>query len=116
MCAELPNLDFHAVRGLGSAQGGVRDAVIPIPVSPTANVELKVAVAHGTKHVRSIVDAVVEGNSPYNNYHLIEVMACPGGCIGGGGQAKSLDPDILKKRAASIYGMQHSPSPSLYLS
>jgi NADH-quinone oxidoreductase subunit G len=38
-------------------------------------------------------------------YHFVEMMACPGGCIGGGGEPKSDDPDILKKRSAAIYSM-----------
>lgn len=44
---------------------------------------VKVAIAHGLSHARKLMDQVRRGESPY---HFIEIMACPGGCIGGGGQ------------------------------
>ena len=49
-------------------------------------VELKVAVAHGLKNARTVMDEIAAGKS---EYHFVEVMACPGGCIGGGGQPYS---------------------------
>ncbi|MCF8374371.1 MAG: [FeFe] hydrogenase, group A [Bacteroidales bacterium] len=62
--------------------------------------ELNVAVAHGLKNARIIMDQIAAGESPY---HFIEVMACPGGCIGGGGQPIPTNEEIRKKRIAAIY-------------
>jgi iron-only hydrogenase group A len=86
-------LDFHEVRG----SAGIREATLQI-----GELSVNVAVAHGMKKVRELVDDVVKGNS---KYHLIEVMACPGGCIGGGGEPKTgrFDADVLLKRMQGIY-------------
>ncbi len=62
--------------------------------------ELKVAVAHGLKNARIIMDQIAAGESPY---HFVEIMACPGGCIGGGGQPIPTNEEIRKKRIAAIY-------------
>ena len=70
---ELESIDFHAVRGFG----GIKEATVQI-----GDVAVKVAVAHGLGNARKLMDAVKAGKV---NYHFIEVMACPGGCIGGGG-------------------------------
>ena len=65
-------------------------------------VTARVAVASGLKGARKLMQQVKEGKSPY---HFIEVMACPGGCIMGGGTPRSLySPDVDKKRAKAIYG------------
>lgn len=63
-------------------------------------VEAKVAIAHGLTNARKIMDEIVAGKSPY---HFIEIMACPGGCIGGGGQPIPTTDEIRKKRIAAIY-------------
>jgi NADH-quinone oxidoreductase subunit G/[NiFe] hydrogenase diaphorase moiety small subunit/NADP-reducing hydrogenase subunit HndD len=63
-------------------------------------VELRVAVAHGLINARTIMDEVAEGKSPY---HFIEIMACPGGCIGGGGQPIPTNEEIRNKRTQAIY-------------
>ena len=67
-------VDFHAVRGMK----GFREATINI-----AGIEVKVAVVHGAKNFPAVLNMVREGKSPY---HCIEFMACPGGCVCGGGQ------------------------------
>ncbi|MBB6061621.1 NADH-quinone oxidoreductase subunit G [Thermosipho japonicus] len=90
---KLPKLEFNAVRGLD----GIREAEIDIEGK-----KLKVAIAHGTANVKKLLDDIRDGARYYD---FIEIMACPGGCIGGGGQPKSLDPDILKKRASAIYSI-----------
>lgn len=90
---KLPKLEFNAVRGLD----GIREAEIDIEGK-----KLKVAIAHGTANVKKLLDDIRDG---VRYYDFIEIMACPGGCIGGGGQPKSLDPDILKKRASAIYSI-----------
>ena len=100
---EIPfkNLDVTPVRGME----GVREASIKIenPKPEWAfldGIELKCAVAHGLVNAKIVMDAVKNGSSAY---HFIEIMACPGGCLGGGGQPIPTSPDIRKKRAEAIY-------------
>ena len=100
---EVPfaNLDITPVRGME----GVREASIKIenPLKEWAfldGVELKCAVAHGLINAKTVMDAVKEGTS---GYHFIEFMACPGGCLGGGGQPIPTNPEIRQKRAEAIY-------------
>jgi iron only hydrogenase large subunit-like protein len=71
--AEPPSLDFVAVRGFE----GVKEASVAL-----GDTEVKVAVAHGLGNARRLMDAI---RAKKADYHFIEVMACPGGCIGGGG-------------------------------
>ncbi|MEX1377832.1 MAG: NADH-dependent [FeFe] hydrogenase, group A6 [Eubacteriales bacterium] len=63
-------------------------------------VEVKVAVTSGLAGAAKLLDEVESGDSPY---HFIEVMACPGGCITGGGQPRSEDKDVRRKRMDAIY-------------
>ena len=100
---EVPfkNLDINPVRGMD----GVREASIKIenPVKDWAfldGVELKCAVAHGLVNAQKVMEAIKSGKS---NYHFIEIMACPGGCLGGGGQPIPTSPEIRKKRTEAIY-------------
>jgi NADP-reducing hydrogenase subunit HndD len=62
-------------------------------------VELKVAVAHSLGNARKIIEAVKNGEV----FHFIEVMTCPGGCIGGGGQPRFTDNSVRLKRIQAIY-------------
>jgi NADP-reducing hydrogenase subunit HndD len=95
------NLNITPVRGIE----GVREATIKIE-SPLAEwafldgVELKCAVAHGLVNARKVMEAVKNGTS---QYHFIEIMACPGGCLGGGGQPIPTNPEIREKRMEAIY-------------
>jgi len=91
--------EYMAVRGLE----GVREATVNMN-----GIDVRVAVAHTTGHARKLLDMIKSGEAP--DYHFIEVMACRGGCLGGGGEPKSLDPDVLKKRVKAIYGMDASMS------
>jgi NADH-quinone oxidoreductase subunit G/[NiFe] hydrogenase diaphorase moiety small subunit/NADP-reducing hydrogenase subunit HndD len=100
---EVPfeNMNIEAVRGME----GIREASILIEDTLPAwsfleGVELKVAVAHGLINARTIMDQIAAGESPY---HFIEIMACPGGCIGGGGQPIPTNEKIRKQRVAAIY-------------
>ena len=100
---EVPftNLNIKPVRGME----GVKEATIKIKnVKPEwaflEGVELNVAVAHGLANAHKLMQSVQNGTS---NYHFIEVMGCPGGCIGGGGQPIPTSPEIRKKRADAIY-------------
>ena len=95
------NLNITAVRGTE----GIRAASIKIEDtlpewSFLEGVDLNVAVAHGLKNARVIMDEVAAGTS---TYHFIEVMGCPGGCIGGGGQPIPTNAEIRAKRTKAIY-------------
>ena len=69
---------------------------------------LNLAVANGLVNAKKILDDVKFGTK---NYHVVEIMACPGGCIGGGGQPypphgyNILDPALIVKRAAALYSI-----------
>ena len=69
-------------------------------------VPVKIGIAHGLGNARKLVEEVKSGKSPY---HVIEIMACPGGCIGGGGQPFHQGRmDVLRKRAAALYSEDES--------
>jgi iron-only hydrogenase group A len=104
---EVPftNLEIKPVRGME----GVKEASIKIKnVKPEfahlEGVELNVAVAHGLANARKVMEDVRDGKT---NYHFIEVMGCPGGCLGGGGQPIPTSEEIRKKRAEAIYDEDH---------
>ncbi len=88
----LDNVNFEAVRGME----GVRSA--DIQVGPHT---LKIGIAHELGNARKLLEKVRSGEV---QYHAIEVMACPGGCIGGGGQPYHHgDMELLKKRTQVLY-------------
>ena len=74
---ELEQIELTPLRGLE----GVREATIDLG----NGTQVRVAVCHGLKNASRIVEQVIAGESPY---HFIEVMACPGGCIDGGGTCR----------------------------
>jgi NADH-quinone oxidoreductase subunit G/NADP-reducing hydrogenase subunit HndD len=88
---DLAKIDYHEVRGMKE----IKEATLTI-----AGKELNVAIAHGLKNARKIMQDIKDGKS---KYHFIEIMACPGGCIGGGGQPIPTTKEIVKKRASAIY-------------
>jgi iron-only hydrogenase group A len=65
-------------------------------------VTVKVAVAHGTANAKKVMEDIKAGGK-FSECHFIEFMACPGGCIGGGGQPIPTSPEIRKARAQAIY-------------
>jgi len=87
----LEKIEFHSVRGMEA----IKEAEVELN-----GLELKVAVAHGLSNAKVLLERVQNGESPY---HFIEVMACPGGCLGGGGQPIPTNLEIRKKRAEAIY-------------
>ncbi len=92
----LPRLDFLPVRGLD----GVKETTLTIEGS-----EVRIAIAHGLANVAYVMDKVRrarEENRPLP-YHFIEVMACPGGCVGGGGQPYGVTDAVRQQRAAGLY-------------
>ena len=88
---KLDNVDFKMVRG----EDGVREAVINV-----AGNELKLAVVHGLANARKIAEKAKAGECDYD---LVEVMTCPGGCIGGAGQPVSFDGEAHKLRTKGLY-------------
>lgn len=100
---EVPfdGLNITPVRGME----GVREAAVKIDnVKPEwsflEGVELKTVVAHGLTNAKKVMDKVRDGEA---EYHFIEIMACPGGCLGGGGQPIPTNAEIRDKRAKAIY-------------
>lgn len=93
---DLQTIEYNDVRGIE----GVKEATVNV-----AGMDIKVAVAHGTANARKLMEKVRKGDS---GYHFIEVMACPGGCVNGGGQpivpanVKMLK-DVRTLRAKAIY-------------
>ncbi len=67
-----------------------------------AGVTVKVAVAHGTANAKRVVEDIKAGG-PLSQCHFIEFMACPGGCLGGGGMPIPTSPEIRAARAKAIY-------------
>ena len=101
---EVPfeGLNIIPVRG---TEGEVREASILINKTlPEWNflegVELKCVVANGLAYAKQVMQNVKDGKA---NYHFIEIMACPGGCLGGGGQPIPTNRDIRTKRKEAIY-------------
>ena len=60
------------------------------------------AVAHGLGNARKVIEHIKSG-SPEAQYHFVEIMTCPGGCIGGGGQPRLTSDEVRKARIAAIY-------------
>ncbi|GAB6106341.1 NADH-dependent [FeFe] hydrogenase, group A6 [Fusibacter bizertensis] len=93
---DLENVDYTAVRGIE----GIKEATINV-----AGMDIKVAVAHNTTNAGILLEKIRKGEA---DYHFIEVMACPGGCVNGGGQP--IQPasvrnvvDIRAERAKALY-------------
>lgn len=88
----LENVDFKQLRGMD----GIRSATIDFGGTP-----INIGIAHGLGNARKLLESIRKGES---SFHAIEIMACPGGCIGGGGQPLHHgDTEILKKRTEAIY-------------
>jgi NADP-reducing hydrogenase subunit HndD len=87
----LDNIEINAVRGME----GVREAEVMV-----GDLKVKAAVANGLANARKLMDKIASGEA---EYHFIEIMACPGGCIGGGGQPVPTSAEIRRKRAEAIY-------------
>jgi len=88
----LGNLNITPVRGLD----GVKEASVPVEGFG----DVKVAVAHGLGNARKLLDKVRAGEA---DYHFIEIMACPGGCVGGGGQPRPATNEKRALRAGALY-------------
>jgi iron-only hydrogenase group A len=93
----LEAVEFTAVRGLG----GIKEATVPVEGIG----DVKVAVAHGLGNARKLLDRMKEGSA---DYQFIEIMACPGGCVGGGGQPIPVNNEIRMLRAKALYAEDES--------
>ena len=85
-------LDFTQVRGMD----GIKEATVEV-----GNIKVRVAVVNGIGNIDKVLDNL-------DRYDYIEVMACLGGCLGGGGQPQPTTPDIRKKRMEAIYSLDKS--------
>ena len=92
LCRENPRPDaFRIVRG----QDGIREATIEI-----AGTTVKAAVVHGLGNTRTLLDRIQSGEVSYD---FVEVMSCPGGCVGGGGQPYTDGEEKAQERAVTLY-------------
>ncbi|HPN82154.1 MAG TPA: NADH-dependent [FeFe] hydrogenase, group A6 [Spirochaetota bacterium] len=95
---ELVDIEFKQVRGVD----GLQEASLDV-----GGTTLKVAVANGLHNARVLLDRIKAGET----FHMIEIMACPGGCVGGGGQPYphqgeyTIDFDLYRKRAGALYAI-----------
>jgi NADH-quinone oxidoreductase subunit G len=93
---KLKSVEFENVRGLA----GVKEGTIDVE-----NHAVKVAVAHGLANVEYVLNRVREARKKGEEmpYHFIEVMACPGGCVGGGGQPYGVTDELRCARGEGLY-------------
>ncbi len=91
MKQDLPSLDFREVRGFE----GIKEAEVGL-----GDTTVRVAVAHTLGNARKLLERVRSGEA---FYHFIEIMACPGGCIGGGGQPIGTNTERRLERIDAIY-------------
>ncbi|MFA5100123.1 MAG: NADH-dependent [FeFe] hydrogenase, group A6, partial [Candidatus Omnitrophota bacterium] len=93
---ELGNVEFDSVRGLK----GVKETEIDVEGK-----KIKIAVAHGLGNVEYVLGKIRAAKAAGKEmpYHFVEVMACPGGCVGGGGQPYMVTDELRKERAAGLY-------------
>jgi len=89
--AEMESLDVRGVRGTD----GIKEASVRI-----GDVDLNVAVANGIGNARILLDDIRAGR---RDVHFIEVMTCPGGCVGGGGQPIDVDTSAVRARLKALY-------------
>ena len=87
------HIEYEALRGVD----GIRETTIKI-----CDMEVKIGLANGLGNARTLLENIRDGKS---EYHAIEIMACPGGCVSGGGQPfYGNDRSVIAKRAAGLYG------------
>ncbi|MCL2841501.1 MAG: NADH-dependent [FeFe] hydrogenase, group A6 [Defluviitaleaceae bacterium] len=86
------DIDFTQLRGFD----GIREGVVKV-----GDTDIKIGIAHGLGHARTLLENIRDGKS---EYHAIEIMACPGGCVGGGGQPfYGNDPAVVEARGKALH-------------
>jgi NADH-quinone oxidoreductase subunit G/NADP-reducing hydrogenase subunit HndD len=94
----LTDLNFTAVRGMA----GVKKASVDL-----AGTEVKAGIAHGLANAKKILEMIKAGQADYT---FLEVMCCPGGCIGGGGQPYGTTNEIRARRIEALYEVDEKMS------
>jgi iron-only hydrogenase group A len=102
---DIEEIEYTAVRGIE----GVKEATVKLPINGK-DTKINVAVAHGTSNAAKLLDSINKGEK---DYHFIEIMACPGGCVHGGGQSHVSAQDRLEinpkiNRANALYEIDRS--------
>lgn len=92
---EMDDMNLMPVRGMS----GIKEANLVVPLKDGGELPLHVAVAHGLGNARKLMERVEAGEE----FHFIEVMACPGGCVGGGGQPFGSSIADRARRGQSLY-------------
>ena len=93
----LEKVEFSALRGLN----GIKEATVRV-----GDLDVKVAIASGLGNARQLLEAIRSGEA---TYHIVEIMACPGGCIDGGGQPYHHgDIRVLEKRMQALFNEDRS--------
>jgi iron-only hydrogenase group A len=90
---DLENIEFEKIRGIR----GIKEASVAI-----GDLNVNVAVVNTLSNAKEIIRRI---RSCEKSYHFVEVMSCPGGCVGGGGQMEGYEPERIKKRIDAIYGL-----------
>ena len=88
----------QGLEGVKEAQLTIKDALPEWKF--LEGITLKVAVAHGLGNANKVIESILKGEK---EYHFIEIMTCPGGCIGGGGQPRLTTDEVRKARIQAIY-------------
>ncbi|PIT84784.1 ferredoxin [Candidatus Micrarchaeota archaeon CG10_big_fil_rev_8_21_14_0_10_45_29] len=88
---KIESVEYSQVRG----EEGIREATVQL-----GGKTLNLAIAHGLKNSKKLLEDIKNKKS---KYHFIEIMACPGGCVGGGGQPIPTNVQIVKKRKLALY-------------
>lgn len=94
-------IDFEQVRGVE----GVKEATLNVN-----GMDVRIGVSNGLTNAKYLLDKVIADR---DSFHVIEIMACPGGCIGGGGQPYPpegmhiMDPELTRMRAKALYTIDH---------
>lgn len=93
---DLPNVNFNELRN----SDGIKEAELDIDGKT-----IRIAIAHGLGNVEKVLNKVkaAKAEGRETPYHFIEVMACPGGCVGGGGQPYGINDSVRKARGESLY-------------
>ncbi len=102
---EMGNVEITPVRGMK----GIKEMSVTVPLKDGGELPVKVAVAHGLGNARQLLEKVREqlATTGKSEYTFIEIMACPGGCVGGGGQPRNSTFAKRARRGLGLYQEDH---------